>query len=50
MMESRPRADIYINLPALRKLDSMLMVIYIIRKMYMIVRSDYESYIITSVF
>lgn len=25
-MESRPRADIYINLPALRKLDSMLMV------------------------
>lgn len=29
-MESRPRADIYINLPALRKLDSMLMVIYIL--------------------
>lgn len=26
VMESRPRADIYINLPALRKLDSMLMV------------------------
>jgi hypothetical protein len=26
-MESRPRADIYINLPALRKLDSMLMVV-----------------------
>ncbi|CAN6969639.1 hypothetical protein IGI04_032864 [Brassica rapa subsp. trilocularis] len=25
VMESRPRADIYINLPALRKLDSMLM-------------------------
>ncbi|KAL9304688.1 Rop guanine nucleotide exchange factor 2 [Arabidopsis thaliana] len=27
VMESRPRADIYINLPALRKLDSMLMVV-----------------------
>lgn len=26
-MESRARADIYINLPALRKLDSMLMVV-----------------------
>ncbi|XP_010540285.1 PREDICTED: rop guanine nucleotide exchange factor 3 [Tarenaya hassleriana] len=25
VMESRPRSDIYINLPALRKLDSMLM-------------------------
>ncbi|KAJ6358847.1 hypothetical protein OIU76_000560, partial [Salix suchowensis] len=24
-MESRPRSDIYINLPALRKLDAMLM-------------------------
>ncbi|KAB5573881.1 hypothetical protein DKX38_001075 [Salix brachista] len=26
VMESRPRSDIYINLPALRKLDAMLMV------------------------
>ncbi|KAG5230994.1 Rop guanine nucleotide exchange factor [Salix suchowensis] len=25
VMESRPRSDIYINLPALRKLDAMLM-------------------------
>ncbi|CAF1715006.1 unnamed protein product [Brassica oleracea var. botrytis] len=41
VMESRPRADIYINLPALRKLDSMLMVHHLI--IQRLIHKNYES-------